>query len=218
MSPNRIVLAAALLALLPVSATAGRVGGRLYLSRHAAWADSVGRPATLAQLQTGVRDAVISVEPAPTKIERKLEKRASHAHTGPRIDEMRMRFVPRVMVVTAGDSVMFTNLDSLYHNAFSVSSARRFELGRMPPGTVETVTFDHPGVINLHCEIHPEMIGYIVVLPHRVYARPDSLGSFKLPNLPRGHYVLHTWHPLRGEMTRSFDVPRHGDTHVAMSF
>ena len=165
-----------------------------------------------------MRDAVISIEPAPAKLEHKLDHKAAHSHKGPRIDEMRMQFVPRVMVVTAGDSVIFSNLDSLYHKAFSVSSARRFNLGRMSPGAVEGVRFEKPGVVNLHCELHPEEIGYLVVLPHRVFARPDSLGAFSLPDLPRGHYVMKVWHPRAGVMAREFDVPRKGETHVALIF
>jgi plastocyanin len=218
MPPSRILLAAALLALLPSAAAAGSVGGRLYLSRQAVAADSAKRNDAFSQLQAGIGDAVISLEPAPPKLERKLSKAATHARNGPRIDQLSMQFVPRVMVLATGDSVVFTNLDSLYHNVFSVSTACHFDLGRMPPGRVETVHFDRPGVINLHCELHPEMIGFVVVLPHRLYVRPDATGSFKLPNLPKGHYVLHVWHPRRGELAQAFDVPRHGGTHLALVF
>lgn len=210
--------ALALLFCLPGPARAAHVGGRVYLNRHAAAADSAGRRATLSALQSGIADAVISVEPVPPKLEKKRAKAAAHVRSGPRIDQHDMQFIPRVMVVATGDSVVFTNLDSLYHNVFSVSNACHFDLGRMPPGKLDGVRFQRPGVINLHCELHPEMIGYVVVLPTRVYARPDSLGSFTLPDLPRGHYVIRAWHPRGGEVAREFDVPRHGPARVALVF
>ncbi|MGH7741039.1 MAG: cupredoxin domain-containing protein [Candidatus Eiseniibacteriota bacterium] len=207
-----------MLALLPAAAAAGPVGGRVYLSHQAAWADSMGRAESLHQLQAGVGDAVISVEPVPAAVQKKLLRGLSAVHAGPRIDQVHMQFVPRILVVTAGDSVQFTNLDEQYHNIFSVSSARHFDLGRMPPGTIETVRFDRSGVINLHCELHPEMIGYVVVVPNRIVARPDSLGAFVLPDLPRGRYVVHVWHPRGGEVAHAFEVPRHGGTRLALIF
>ena len=221
MPPSRITLVSALLAVLvaahvPAIARAGAVRGRVYLSRQAAVADSTGRSAALVALQAGIGDAVISIEPAPAKLEKRLAHKAAKVHDAPRVDQMEMKFIPRVMAVAAGDSVVFANLDSLYHNVFSISTARHFDLGRMPPGKIGGVRFERAGVINLHCELHPEMMGYVVVLPTRVYTRPDSLGSFTLPNLPRGHYVLHAWHPRVGDRARAFDVPRHGATRLAV--
>jgi len=214
---SRIVLAAALLVVTSGSARAGAVAGRLYLSRSAAVADSAGHAKSFQRLQSGVRDAVVSIEPCPPEIERQL-KRSASARGAPRIDQAHMKFLPRVVVVAVGDSVQFTNLDTLYHNVFSVSSACHFDLGRMPPGQIESVRFTKAGVINLHCELHPEMIGYVVVLPHRLIARPDSLGVFALPPLPSGHYVLRAWHPHGGEVAQDFDVPRRGDAHVTLTF
>ena len=105
----------------------------------------------------------------------------------------------------------FLNLDRVYHNAFSVSSARRFDLGKYPPGRADTVLFEHAGIVNMHCDIHPEELGFVVVVPNHAVARPDSDGVFTLPALPRGSYTVHVWHPRRGERKRSFEVPRHGD-------
>jgi plastocyanin len=207
-----------MLLLTAVTASAGSVTGRLYMTSRAQAADSAGRSGALRQLQAGVSDAVVSIEPAPAKLEKKLKHKAAHSHFTPRIDQAHMQFSPRVMVVAAGDSIQFTNLDTLYHNVFSVSTARHFDVGRMPPGSADTVRFDRPGVINLHCELHPEMIGYIVVLPTRVFARPDSLGTFELPKLPRGHYTLRAWHPRGGAVAREFDVPNHGDTRLSLTF
>jgi len=218
MPPSRILFAVTLLVLLPAVAAAGSVEGRLYWSRQAAAADSAHQRDAFSQLQTGIDDAVISLEPSPAKLERRLSKAAKHARTAPGIDQRSMQFVPRVMVLATGDSVLFTNSDSLYHNVFSVSTACHFDLGRMRPGRVEVVHFDHPGVINLHCELHPDMIGYVVVLPQRLYTRPDATGSFELPNLPKGHYVLRVWHPRRGELARAFDVPRRGSANLALVF
>jgi len=211
-------VATLLFALTAVPASAGSVSGRLYMTARAQAADSAGRTGALKQLQAGVLDAVVSIDPAPAKLEKKLNHAAAHSRVTPSIDQAHMQFNPRVMVVAAGDSVRFTNLDTLYHNVFSVSTACHFDVGRMRPGSADTVRFDRPGVINLHCELHPEMIGYVVVLPNRVFTRPDSLGTFVLPKLPRGHYTLHAWHPRGGAVARDFDVPRHGATHLSLTF
>jgi hypothetical protein len=68
--------------------------------------------------------------------------------------------------------------------------------------------------VNLHCDIHPDEQGYLVVTPNRVYARPDSLGRWRLPKLPAGTYKLRMFHPVRGELTREVVMPPRGDLAV----
>ena len=177
-----------------------------------------------AALQARVSDAVVYVENVPEAVERRLTTRGFwlfKKQTGPRVWNMVQvdrRFDPNVLAVAAGDRIAFQNIDQFYHSAFSVSAARRFDLGKRSPGQRDTVTFDRAGVINLHCEIHPDMVGFVVVVPNHVFARTDSLGAFRLPPLPEGRYRMRVWHPRRGELTRTVDVPHRGDVSVALVF
>lgn len=178
------------------------------------------RPLVLVP-QPGVGDAVIYVEQVPDKVEQKFlpnPKKRQKRPALPRIVQVNQRYVPRVLAATAGDSVVFENLDRVYHNTFSVSLAKRFDLGKYPPGHVDTVRFGHRGVANLHCDIHPDEIGFVVVLPNHVFARPDSLGRFTLPKLPPGEYKVRTWHPRLGELTREVTMPKHGDVALELNY
>ena len=123
-----------------------------------------------------------------------------------------------MLAVARGTSVEFQNLDRVYHNAFSVSVAKRFDLGKYPPGTRDTVLFDRAGAINLHCDIHPDMVGFVVVLPNHVFCHPDSMGAYQLPSLPGGRYSVRVWHPHRGELRRDVVVPRHGDVDLTLVY
>jgi hypothetical protein len=122
------------------------------------------------------------------------------------------------MSVPVGTRAEFQNLDHVYHNVFSVSPARRFDLGKYAPGKIDTVDFERAGVVNLHCDIHPDELGYIVVTPNHAVARPDSLGRFRMPKLPPGHYTLRVFHPRRGEFERPVEVPKRGDVSVDLAF
>jgi plastocyanin len=200
-------LLAPLLLLSAGSAGAGVIRGELSLARR-------GTPAA-----GGVTDAAIYVERVPDKVERKLAKNARKKQAAvPSIVQARQRFTPRVLLVTAGSPVAFENRDRVYHNTFSVARARRFDLGKYPPGHRDTVVFDRAGVANLHCDIHPDEIGFVVVAPNHVHARPDTLGRFALPKLPPGEYQLRVWHPRRGELTRAVTLPRRGDVRLALAY
>jgi plastocyanin len=217
------------------AASAGVIRGTLFASRGAAKAAAMPPPdATSASssgrtvqaaphphVQPGITDAVIYLERIPDGAERKLSGHSwfgSHKTRDPRLVLSGMRFVPRVMAFPAGTEVELQNLDSVYHSAFSVSAAKRFDLARLQPGRIDTLTFPHSGVVTLHCEIHPDEIGYLVVAPNHAIARPDSLGDFALPKLPDGDYTLHVWHPRLGELTRTVTLPRHGDLDLKLVF
>lgn len=224
----RFVVALALLSccLAPVALAGTNVSGTLWLSAASrgtgARADSSARGR-----QRGVGEGVVWVETIPDLVEKKLAepprgwfglKKAKADPPLPRIGEREDRFTPRVLAVPAGGSVEFANRDRFYHSAFSVSGAKRFDLGKAPPGHRDTLEFERAGVINLHCEIHPKAVGYVVVTPNRAYATPDASGRFRLPRLPAGRYVLHAWHPQKGELKLPFDVPRRGSVELNPTF
>jgi plastocyanin len=105
-----------------------------------------------------------------------------------------MQFRPALLPVQVGTKVVFPNGDDFYHNVFSYSRAKRFDLGRYrkedkPPMQV----FDKPGVIKLYCEIHQHMRGVILVLDTPYFIPTDTNGLFRLENLPSGKFVLNAW-------------------------
>jgi plastocyanin len=154
-----------------------------------------------ALVRGSVADAVIYIEEAHPRVGSGL--RAAHGSARVELKDQTLR--PRILVVPAGTSVEFANHDSLFHNIFSVSPAKPFNLGRFGRGESKRVTFDKPGLINVYCNLHPNMAAYILVVPNRAFTRPDSLGRFVLPTLPKGHYVVNVWHPdfptIRREVT-----------------
>jgi plastocyanin len=103
-------------------------------------------------------------------------------------------FAPDLIAVRVGTVVDFPNLDDTYHNVFSYSKAKRFDLGRYrkdeKPGTV---IFDKPGVVNVHCEIHDRMRGTILVLQSPYFQKTDLSGHYRLEHLPSGHFILKAW-------------------------
>jgi plastocyanin len=203
-------------------AEAGVIRGTLYLSQTLPRGDESESREALKQAQRGVADGVVYIEQIPSRSERKLSGHGWFFFTRhdpiPRVVQKNLAFAPRVTSVTAGGSVSFENLDRVYHDAFSVSSAKRFDLGKNSLGRIDTVTFERAGVVNLHCAIHPQMTAYIVVLPNHAYARPNADGAFALPGLPPGRYVLHAWHPRWGDTRREVELPARADCTVQVAF
>jgi plastocyanin len=104
-----------------------------------------------------------------------------------------LEFRPRVLAVQAGTVVKFPNDDDLQHNVFSYSRTRRFDLGRYAKGESKDVVFDQKGVVDVACEIHQHMRGFIVVVDHPHFAVADKDGAFTIPDVPPGSYTLAAW-------------------------
>lgn len=104
-------------------------------------------------------------------------------------------FSPTLLPVQTGTRVEFPNLDDTYHNVFSFSPAKRFDLGRYPPDEkpVPSQLLDKAGLITLRCDIHEHMRGIILVLDTPYFVVSEADGSFKLNNLPVGNYKLKAW-------------------------
>ncbi|HEY2804922.1 MAG TPA: hypothetical protein VGI92_03600 [Gemmatimonadales bacterium] len=104
------------------------------------------------------------------------------------------RFVPHVLPVLVGTTVEFPNDDPIYHNVFSLSRVRSFDLGRYPRGSSKSVLFSSPGVVQVFCHIHADMNGYILVLDNPFFVVPDPQGHFVIEGIPPGEYRLVAWH------------------------
>ncbi|PYJ36748.1 MAG: hypothetical protein DME84_09935, partial [Verrucomicrobia bacterium] len=106
-----------------------------------------------------------------------------------------LTFIPALLPVRVGTKVEFPSLDDTYHNIFSYSPAKRFDLGRYRPDErpVPSQVFDKPGLVTLRCDIHEHMRGLILVLNTPYFVMTDTAGRFRLGGLPAGHYTLRAW-------------------------
>jgi plastocyanin len=104
------------------------------------------------------------------------------------------RFAPHVLPVVRGATVEFPNDDALFHNVFSLSRARAFDLGRYPRGATRSATFDKAGVVQVFCHIHSDMSAVVLVLDNPFFAVPDAEGRYAIPRLPAGDYTVLAWH------------------------
>jgi plastocyanin len=123
--------------------------------------------------------------------------------------EIRQRhenFVPRVVAVTVGSSVDFPNDDPIYHNVFSLSRPRNFNLGRYPRGDTRQVQFPKPGVVKVFCDIHSHMSATVMVFNHPWFAVPSEDGRFELPAVPSGQREITAWHERLGDTTQRVQV------------
>ena len=112
----------------------------------------------------------------------------------PRISHKDALFAPRVLPITRGGVVDFFNDDDIYHNVFSLSKTKPFDLGIYPQGTTKLVTFDRAGLVKLYCNIHPDMVANILVLNNNHFAVTNADGEFKIAGLPDIQITLRAWH------------------------
>jgi plastocyanin len=103
-------------------------------------------------------------------------------------------FVPHVLAVLRGSTVAFPNEDPVFHNVFSLSSARTFDLGRYPKGTSKDVRFDRPGTVQVFCHIHADMSAVVLVLDNPFFTVPAAPGRYMIDDVPAGEYRLVAWH------------------------
>jgi plastocyanin len=133
------------------------------------------------------RRAVVYFETAP--------KGAFEDRDGGRVsmDQRNEAFVPHLLAITVGTIVDFPNNDRTYHNVFSLSKARRFDLGRYATGRSKSIRFDRPGIVRVFCEIHSHMNAFILVFNHRFFNVSDADGRYQIDGVPPGTYTLVAW-------------------------
>lgn len=112
-------------------------------------------------------------------------------------DQKSLLFQPHVIVVLAGSTVDFLNSDTVQHNIFwpAISGNKKMShnMGTWPKGEIRSFKFDAPGVVPLLCNVHPEMSGFIVVVPTPYFAQAEASGAFKIENVPDGSYTVTAW-------------------------
>ena len=162
----------------------------------------------------GVKDVVVWLDDVPAKLERNLAKHAPREVT---VAQGARGFAPSVLAVASGTTVRFENHDRRFHNVFSITPGGRFDLGRYGPGHSVTITLEHPGAMQLFCELHPAETGWIRVAPSHAFVQTDATGEFRFPKLPKGTWTLHYWHPRFGLRTGEVEL-KHGDAALALRF
>jgi plastocyanin len=144
-----------------------------------------------------VRNVIVYLKDAPAR---------PQPPTHVEILQVNESFTPRVVAVPVGSTVMFPNADPFYHNVFSLSGARNFNLGRFPQGKSKSVTFDKPGLVRVFCDIHSHMSATVMVFSHPWFALPDESGRFQLPEVPPGEREITAWHERLGDTTLRIHV------------
>jgi plastocyanin len=193
----------------------GGIRGRLILS-HAPRSNE-RRPEVASPGSAGPRDladrrqGVVYLEQAPrAAFDEPVPARAV-------MDQRNERFVPHVVAVTVGSIVDFPNSDRTYHNVFSLSRAKRFDLGRYAAGRSKSVRMDRAGVVRVFCDIHSHMNAFVLVFAHPFFDVTEPDGRFVLPNVPPGTYTIVGWHEGEPRVTRTVTVATNGWSEIDMA-
>jgi plastocyanin len=193
----------------------GTIRGRVELRRPPADLERRPSPGDLATPPphgpTDRRRSVVYLDPAPTAaFESRDGARA-------RMNQINETFVPHLLAIVAGTTVDFPNNDETYHNVFSLSKARRFDLGRYAAGGSKAVRFDTPGIVRVFCDIHAHMSAYILVFAHRYFNVTDDQGGYRLESVPPGTYTVVAWNETAPQESRRVIVPD-GGGEVELNF
>ncbi|MCF7805533.1 MAG: carboxypeptidase regulatory-like domain-containing protein [Candidatus Marinimicrobia bacterium] len=134
------------------------------------------------------------------------------------MDQRDLTFTPHVLPIVAGSTVGFLNSDDVFHNIFSLSKTKKFNLGRYPAGEIQTVTFENPGRVDVFCDIHAAMSAVILIFDHSYFTTADADGNFTISDLPAGEYTVHFWHEDLDNITRDVTVPEDGTITLNAEF
>ena len=126
------------------------------------------------------------------------------------MDQRNETFVPHVLAITVGTTVDFPNSDKFYHNVFSLSKSKPFDLGRYATGSSRPVRFDRPGIVRVFCDIHSHMNAFILVFSHPFFALTDADGRYRIDNVPAGTYGVIAWNEGTSSDSKPVSVPDGG--------
>lgn len=169
----------------------------------------------------GQSGASVKGDPAPSvavvyleKVQGPFEPPKEHAA----IEQRGVEFHPRVLPVLKGTAVDFPNRDPIYHNVFSLSPAKKFDLGHYAQDGTKSEVFDQVGVVKVYCEIHEHMRATVLVLENPFFAATDAEGNYRIENLPPGAYTLVAWHENSKELVRQAVEVKAGETKADLKF
>lgn len=131
------------------------------------------------------------------------------------LEQKGRQFLPDLLVVPVGSTVSFPNLDPIFHNVFSLSKPKEFDLGNYPKDHTRTVTFAKSGVVFVNCHLHSNMSAVIVIAPNQWNTRSDAAGHFRISDVPAGNYTIVAWHKAAGFFRQPVTVIDSGSTPVS---
>jgi len=206
-----LLLLNAALSVIPASLFAGAtVEGRVELPK------SRSAPVQAKRYEIVTKAGVLSTQPplAVVYLDGTFPRLASLPTK--EVEQKDLTFIPALLPIEVGTKVQFPNLDDQYHNIFSYSPAKRFDLGRYRPEErpIPSVTFDKPGLVTLRCDIHEHMRGLILVLSTPYFVMTDTAGRFRLDKLPAGRCTLKAWIDSRTTREKSIDLKDGQTMHV----
>jgi plastocyanin len=207
-----LLAAAGTAALAPAPRAAGSIQGHVTFSRMA--------PRRVANRYPGAGGGAshrAGTVPAVAYIVGPVAGARAGGGERPRLMQRDTSFRPPVLVVPVGTAVEFPNGDPFFHNVFSYSAAKRFDLGRYPRGESRTVVFDRAGIVKVYCEIHQWMRSAVLVVENPFHAQVDADGSFAIAGVPPGRYRLAVWDFDRGQRVVEVTVPAQGSARVDVS-
>ena len=201
-----------LLPLLPLAASAAGITGRVALpaARTA--------PVMNQRYEIVSRAGVLATNPPLAVVYLEGDFPAPAAPATVSLPQKDFAFVPALLAIRVGTRVEFPNLDDTFHNIFSYSPAKRFDLGRYRPDEkpVPVQTFDTPGLVTLRCDIHEHMRGLVLVLPTPHFVLTAADGRYRLTGLPPGRYTLKVWLDSRTTLSRPVDLA--ADSALSVDF
>ena len=201
----------AVLSLLPVALPASAtVEGRVELPK------SRSAPVQAKRYEIVSKGGVLSTQPPLAVVYLDGSFPQSASLPTKEVTQKDLTFIPALLPVRVGTKVEFPNLDDTYHNIFSYSPAKRFDLGRYRPDErpIPSQVFDKPGLVTLRCDIHEHMRGLILVLSTPYFVMTDTAGHFRLSGLPMGHYTLKAWIDSRTTQEKPVDLKNGQTLHV----
>jgi len=207
----RLLSFSAILSVIPASLLASAaVEGRVELPK------SRSAPVQAKRYEIVTKGGVLSTRPplAVVYLDGNFPRPASLPTK--EVEQKDLTFIPALLPIEVGTKVQFPNLDDQYHNIFSYSPVKRFDLGRYRPEErpIPSVMFDKPGLVILRCDIHEHMRGLILVLNTPYFVMSDTAGRFRLDKLPAGRYTLKAWIDSRTTRERSIDLKDGQTLHV----
>jgi plastocyanin len=132
-----------------------------------------------------------------------------------RVSQKSAMFAPHVLPVMVGTIVEWPNNDEIYHNVFSSSDAKRFDLDFYKGNPPEKrVTFDKTGRVDVFCSIHANMHCVVLVLENPFYAVADDRGRYAITNVPPGTYQFKAWHERMPVQVKEVTVPENGEVKI----
>ena len=198
-------------ALLPVSIFAeATIEGRVELPK------SHAPPVMAKRYEIVTHGGVLSTEPPVAVVYLDGPFAKPKPLASKQIAQKNLTFVPSLLPVQVGTKIEFPNFDDTYHNIFSYSPAKRFDLGRYRPEErpIPSEIFDKAGLVTLRCDIHEHMRGLILVLDTPYFVVSDPEGRYRLRGLPSGHYLVKAWIDSKTTREKPVELKNGQTAHV----